>query len=178
MRLIQHYPLLQRYREQLKTLREAWGNSRQLPDAPFFLFGMGARQKLIYQAGKLIDGHSCTIVREWRVAEETIAPPAYRVVLGTQQEELIEINENTSQSTVVVNWVWDSPESAKKFQRAMNTHLDELFQGGSVKRSDGDCWELNNHATCLFTRNSQSLWIVTPSQDQLNLLKKQFTDFP
>jgi len=60
----------------------------------------------------------------------------------------------------------------------MDTHLDELFRGGSVKRSDGDCWELNNQATCLFTRNSQSLWIVTPSQDQLNLLKKQFTDFP
>src|SRR5450759_1609495 len=94
MRLIQHYPLLQRYREQLKTLREAWGNLRQLPDAPFFLFGMGARQKLIYQAGKLIDGRSGTIVREWQVAEETIAPPAYRVVLGTQQEELIEINED------------------------------------------------------------------------------------
>lgn len=94
MRLIQHYPLLQRYREQLKALREAWRHSRQLPDAPFFLFGMGARQKLIYQAGKLIDGRSGTILREWQVAEETIAPPAYRVVLGTQQEELIEINED------------------------------------------------------------------------------------
>ncbi len=94
MLLTTHYPLLQRYRSILKDLRKARNNVRELPGVPFFLFGMGARRKLVYQSGRLMDSRTGEVIRQWDVAEETIAPPAYRVVIETRQGEVVEINED------------------------------------------------------------------------------------
>lgn len=94
MLLTTHYPLLQRYRAILKDLRKASGQVRELPDVPFFLFGMGQRRKLVYQSGRLADIRSGEVIRQWDVAEETIAPPAYRVVIETRQGEVVEIDED------------------------------------------------------------------------------------
>ena len=44
---------LQAYRAELDACRQAHGGARDLPAVPFFLFGMGARTKLLYRDGIL-----------------------------------------------------------------------------------------------------------------------------
>jgi hypothetical protein len=62
------------YRRTLERLRTRHIGLRRLPDVPFFLFGMGPRPKLVYQAGTLRDA-SGVVVRRWDVAVEK---PWYR----------------------------------------------------------------------------------------------------
>ena len=46
------------YRAELAACRTAHGGSYDVPDVKFFLFGMGARTKLLYRDGILFDAKS------------------------------------------------------------------------------------------------------------------------
>ena len=46
------------YRAELAACRSAHGGSYDVPDVKFFLFGMGARTKLLYRDGILFDAKS------------------------------------------------------------------------------------------------------------------------
>jgi hypothetical protein len=86
--------LSESYRRQLGDLRGDWGGEYELPDERFYLFGMGARRKLLYREGTLRDALSGAVLRGWEVKAETIIPPAYAVVLETVQGERIVIHED------------------------------------------------------------------------------------
>jgi hypothetical protein len=86
--------LLADYRRQLDRLRAAWGGVYSLPETPFFLFGMGARRKLVYRGGDLRDAASGELVRRWDVRRETIVPPAYAVRLETAAGAVAAIYED------------------------------------------------------------------------------------
>ena len=63
------YPARQRlleYRAELNALRRQFGGSRPMPDVPFFLFGMGARPKLVYKSGSLLEPTTGTVLRQWQ----------------------------------------------------------------------------------------------------------------
>ena len=53
----------------------------KLPDCPFYLFGMGQRQKLLYKHGGLLDALTGEIMRKWEVASESIRPAEHSVKL-------------------------------------------------------------------------------------------------
>ena len=55
--------LVEPYRRQLAALRGEWGGEYDLPDEAFYLFGMGARRKLIYKGGALRDALSGEVLR-------------------------------------------------------------------------------------------------------------------
>ena len=86
--------LLQEYHFQVDELRRDYGRIRTMPATSFFLFGMGARRKLVYQAGVLKDGLSGEILRSWDVAFETIIPPAYTVLIEPHKAPPVTITEN------------------------------------------------------------------------------------
>jgi len=71
------------YRAQLAQLRASWQEVYHLPEAPFFLFGMGYRPKLIYRDGILRDARTGNVLYKWIVREEMIIPPEYTVYLET-----------------------------------------------------------------------------------------------
>jgi hypothetical protein len=82
------------YRAELAALRHEFAGKADLPDVPFFLFGMGQRTKLVYKAGALIEVASGQTLRSWPVREATIIPPAYSVFLTTTTGAAVRIVED------------------------------------------------------------------------------------
>jgi hypothetical protein len=77
-----------------------------------------------------------------------------------------------------VHWVWDTQADADEFWEAMLFYQDERFRGAKVDRSDGQCWEANNQASCVFQKDREVLWLLAPSQTILNNVLAQHPDFP
>ena len=65
-----------------------------LPDTPCFIFGAGARRKLLYQRGVLSDALSGETLYQWDIAHETIIPDAYTVNIVTTRGAHITICED------------------------------------------------------------------------------------
>ncbi len=86
-------------------------------------------------------------------------------------------NDGSGELILIIQWVWDTDQDASEFRQAMVTYQDERFRGGKVDRSDGDCWEANNQASCTFTRANQTLWIIAPNQTMLNDIRAKFAAF-
>ncbi|MCQ2445577.1 MAG: hypothetical protein MJ141_01655 [Clostridia bacterium] len=66
------------------------------PDKPFFLFGMGNREKLFYQSGKLTSVASGEVLFSSGYSRETITPEAYSVTLLTPSGEVTILEDETS----------------------------------------------------------------------------------
>ncbi len=84
---------LEKYRNQLNDLRREF-SVRDLPDVPFFQFGMGNRKKLIYKNGKLYDPFTGNLYQAWEVKSETLIPNEYRVDILTSTGNQVVIFEN------------------------------------------------------------------------------------
>ena len=82
------------YRAELATCRAAHGGSYDVPDMKFFLFGMGARTKLLYRDGILFDARSGRELQRWNVRKEIIVPPDYLVSLETEDCATITLRED------------------------------------------------------------------------------------
>lgn len=65
----------------------------QLPEVPFFLFGMGGRRKWLYKDGAFADALTGQVVRRWEVAAERIVPAEYAVHLETKDGHSVSIVE-------------------------------------------------------------------------------------
>ena len=70
------------YQQQLLAFRNEF-RSADMPDCPFFLFGMGNRTKLIYKDGILRNALTGETLKEWQVSAEIILPNNYMVKLET-----------------------------------------------------------------------------------------------
>ena len=86
-------------------------------------------------------------------------------------------NDATDQTVLAVHWVWDTKKESDQFFEAMAQYQDARFRGLKVDRSDGQCWEANNEASCVFSIGKESLWLLAPNQTILNLMLIQFPDF-
>src|SRR5207244_981818 len=78
----------------LEKTRREYGGARQLPPVPFFLFGMGERQKFLYRQGVLLDARTGKELHSWEVARELIVPPAYTVALETKEGRQVFLQED------------------------------------------------------------------------------------
>ncbi len=85
---------LEAYRKELADCRAAFGGTQPMPDTRFFLFGMGARAKLLYKAGALMESPGGKILRQWKVTSDIIVPPAYEVDLTTTDGTRVRISED------------------------------------------------------------------------------------
>lgn len=82
------------YRQELEGLRRECGGTRKLPAVDFYLFGMGARGKLVYGGGVLREAMTGRELRRWEVAEALIVPPAYTVAIRTKDGQEVWIVED------------------------------------------------------------------------------------
>ena len=82
------------YVENLDLLHKEHPNQRVMENLKFFLFGMGDRQKLIYQQGVLKDAKTGSVLKKWKVKKEVIVPSEYLVYLETADDKKIRIQEN------------------------------------------------------------------------------------
>jgi hypothetical protein len=87
-------------------------------------------------------------------------------------------NDATRETVMAVHWAWDSQADADEFWEAMLFYQDERFRGAKVNRSDGQCWEANNQASCVFKKGQEMLWLLAPNQTILNNILAQHPNFP
>jgi hypothetical protein len=66
----------------------------RLPGTPFFLLGMGGREKVLYRAGALLDPTTGEVIRQWEVRSERVEPAAYAVHLETTAGKRVSIFED------------------------------------------------------------------------------------
>lgn len=94
--LIQKEPsdTLEALRRQLVDFRSEFGGGNDLPDVPFFLFGMGNRPKFIYRDGLLKDALTGDTYRSWSISQQTIVPNAYAVKLRSTAGTPVRLYEN------------------------------------------------------------------------------------
>ena len=83
------------YRTELAACRAAHGGAYEVPDVRFFLFGMGARTKLLYRDGTLFDARSGRELHRWKVRREIIVPPDYTVALETEEGAAVFLREDS-----------------------------------------------------------------------------------
>ena len=86
---------LDTYRAELAACLAANGGSYDVPDVKFFLFGMGARTKLLYRDGILFDALSGRELHRWKVRSEIIVPPDYAVSLETEGGGAVTLREDS-----------------------------------------------------------------------------------
>lgn len=84
---------LEKYQQQLNSLRQEF-SAAELPEARFFLFGMGNREKLLYKDGAFMQAISGEVLYSWEVETDHIIPNDYTVYIITKNQEHIEIRED------------------------------------------------------------------------------------
>ena len=85
---------LERYRTQLVAFRKEYGGIRDLPNVPFFQFGMGLRTKYLFKNGALFDARTGAQLKRWPVKRSVIVPPDYLVRLESEDGQSVEIRED------------------------------------------------------------------------------------
>ncbi len=83
------------YRAELNTCRQEHGGSSEIPDVKFFLFGMGARTKLLYRDGILLDAKTGRELYRWKVRSEVIVPSDYLVSIETEEGTVVALREDS-----------------------------------------------------------------------------------
>jgi hypothetical protein len=87
-------------------------------------------------------------------------------------------NNDLDQTVMSAHWIWDTNSDATQFNNAMLDHMDARFRGAKVSRSDGECWEANDQASCLFRSGREFLWLLAPNQTVLNNVLAAAPGFP
>jgi hypothetical protein len=85
---------LNRYRADLMAFRAEYGGVRDMPDVPFFQFGMGNRAKYLFKDGVLSEALTGKEFRNWGKVQALIVPSEYTVVFTNAQGALIRIAED------------------------------------------------------------------------------------
>lgn len=93
---------LEKYRTQLSALRSQF-REYELPEASFFPFGMGNREKLLYKNGSLISVHDQKTLYQWDVKEEIIIPNDYTVFISTTDNKKVFIYEDEKGVFIEIN---------------------------------------------------------------------------
>lgn len=87
-------------------------------------------------------------------------------------------NDGLDQTVMSARWIWDTNSDATQFNNALLDYMDARFRGSAVDRSDGDCWEANNQASCVFRSGREILWLLAPDQATLDKVLAAVPGFP
>lgn len=94
---------LAEYRSELARFRAEFGGARAMPDAAFYQFGMGARRKLLFKAGQLVNAANGTVLREWAAEKTVILSHEHTVALRLSDGSVAEIVEDETGVKILEN---------------------------------------------------------------------------
>lgn len=84
----------------------------------------------------------------------------------------------TNGKVLAAAWTWDTLTDAFQFWDALDAHVHLRYDKNSVEHPDGKCWEkLNEEFACIFKVGSETLWIIAPDRDTMELVRSQFNSF-
>jgi hypothetical protein len=96
----------------------------------------------------------------------------------TYQVYYSEPNGNRAERTVLAaHWAWDQPQDASEFEKAMISYLGNRFHGTKLKQPTGSCWETSQQTACLFSKDTETLWVITPDQATLDKIMALYPNF-
>lgn len=87
------------------------------------------------------------------------------------------VNRDSGEVVLVAHWVWDSAIDANTFDRALRDYMDSRFNGGTVDSPRGSCWEANGQVSCVYLNVRDSVWILAPTMQLVDLLRALFPAF-
>jgi hypothetical protein len=88
-------------------------------------------------------------------------------------------NDVTGETAMAAHWIWDTSGDQLAFRQAMLTYQDARFKGAKVgARTDGECWEVNDQASCIFSTGRETLWLLAPNQSLVSAMLAQAAQFP
>jgi hypothetical protein len=85
--------------------------------------------------------------------------------------------EKSDDTVLVVQWRWDENSDLDEFTHAMRFYLERRLGSMAIGGTTGECWENNKEATCLYSADRQSLWIVGPSIKLVQSIKELYPEF-
>ena len=84
----------------------------------------------------------------------------------------------TNGKILAAAWTWDTLTDALQFWDALEAHLHLRYDKIRADHPDGVCWEkLNEEFACIFKARSDTLWIMAPDRDTMELVRSQFESF-
>jgi hypothetical protein len=84
----------------------------------------------------------------------------------------------TNHSILAAKWVWDTSADASEFWEAMRHYLQLRYGGKTAVHDLGLCWQrLNDHYTCIFQTEVETLWIQAPTMEMMNLIWDHYPAF-
>ena len=84
----------------------------------------------------------------------------------------------TRSSVLVAAWAWDHWREADEFFPAMEEYLHLRYRGQTVDHESGSCWQLlNDHFSCIFKADAETLWIIAPQMEMLDLIRQEYPSF-
>ena len=81
------------------------------------------------------------------------------------------------QTVLAAHWAWDTARDGTEFAAALRDYMDARLRGSKVSRTDGDCWEANDQAGCVFTAGGETLWLYAPNQTLINDMLALYPNF-
>ena len=86
--------------------------------------------------------------------------------------------DTTNQKVLAVNWIWDSWPEEDQFWEALQQYMTLRYRSNRVADQAEMCWEyLNDHYSCVFHSQYQTLWVMAPDLDMLFTIRAQYADF-
>jgi len=86
-------------------------------------------------------------------------------------------NEAADQTTLVINWEWDTASDEKEFTRALRKYNDARF-GSMDEAYSSDtqtCWA-GEQVSCMFSRDTRTLWVFAPSIEIVDKVTRGIED--
>jgi hypothetical protein len=81
------------------------------------------------------------------------------------------------QTTLALEWAWDTPQDAAEFQQAMKAYLDLRFRGAKSQDPAHDCWSANRQTTCLYASESGTLWVLASTLETVEQVHQAYPAF-
>jgi hypothetical protein len=136
---------------------------------------------------------------DWQlVADEALGEWGTAMLLADSADEAARLSEETAQkaaagwggdhyrvyydpkndrSALVGQWIWDTPQDAAEFQQALSAYLDRRFQGARSQVPGESCWSSRQQATCLYTSQNGTLWVLAPELQLIDQVRQAYPDF-
>jgi hypothetical protein len=136
---------------------------------------------------------------DWRhLTTETLGELKTQMILGYGNNYLVQLDNETAanaaagwggdsyqvyyrgksnQYILVVHWRWDNVDEATEFWEAMQTYLSKRYLNRKVE-GGYDCWtKINDHFSCIYRTLNNTLWLLAPTIDLIDVLFGVYPEF-
>ena len=84
----------------------------------------------------------------------------------------------TDQALLVAQWRWDSQTDGAEFWDALTTYMNRRYMGRMADDTDESCWVMiNDHYSCIFRTSRNTLWLMAPGMEIIQLILDQYPEF-